>query len=113
MVNVGDCAVVRNCQWLKLRIHRWSAAVPSIQVIFTCSAPHTCCMPCFADGVAAADAALGAAAAYLNKLTPEQLKNVLRYHVIPGEYTLPADFTPGQLYQTGLKGHTVTLKYTQ
>jgi hypothetical protein len=37
---------------------------------------------------------------------------VLRYHVLLGEYTLPADMKPGQAYATALKGQFIKLRYT-
>jgi hypothetical protein len=37
---------------------------------------------------------------------------VLRYHVLLGEYTLPADMKPGQAYGTALKGQSIKLTYT-
>ncbi|WIA33250.1 hypothetical protein OEZ86_006392 [Tetradesmus obliquus] len=58
------------------------------------------------------DEAFEAAGPALKKLTPQQLQQVLRYHVLLGEYTLPADLKPGQAYATALKGQTIKLTYT-
>ncbi|KAF8067370.1 hypothetical protein HT031_002418 [Scenedesmus sp. PABB004] len=59
------------------------------------------------------DAAVEAARARLSALTPAELRDVLLYHVLPGERSLPADFTPGQPYGTLFKGHALSLKYEQ
>jgi len=44
------------------------------------------------------------------KPTPDQLKDILRYHVLKEEIVLPADLKAGAKYATFFPGHTVQIK---
>lgn len=57
------------------------------------------------------DDALTAATALTSKLSGAQMKELLRYHMLPGAFPIPSGFKSGSLYDTLAAGHKLKVNY--
>lgn len=64
------------------------------------------CSPPAADAVKSAEA-------QLSGLSKAQLKDVLRYHIVPAALSIPAQLQADKAYPTAFTGHNLRFKYNK
>lgn len=75
-----------------------------------CAAAVAVCLSALLPALLPAAKAVEAAQSKLNALSQSELKDVLRYHVIPRPVSIPRGLKLDSPYETAFKGHTVQFK---